>query len=160
MEYKEKLGIIQKIRDGAQIRALSLKQPYASMMLKGKVETRSWATEYRGFVLICSSLKSYSEKELKEISGDRFTAEIKRLCNDQLTILPQGMAIAIGELYDCKPMWKEDEIQTFVLHSEGKFCHYYRNVFPIMPIPWKGNQRWGNVDKKLFKNYDIIPFNP
>lgn len=160
MEYKEKIEVIKKIRDGAPIRAISLKQPYASMMLRGKVETRTWATEYRGFVLICSSLKAYSQKELLAISGHTFLEEIKNRCGNKLSILPLGMAIAIGELYDCKPMWKEDESQAFVLHKPDKFCHYYRNVFPIMPIHWKGNQRWGSVDMELFKKYDIIPFNP
>ena len=47
------------------IKALSWKQPYASLMLKGKIETRSWPTNYRGLVLICASKAPYSIKEIK-----------------------------------------------------------------------------------------------
>lgn len=47
---------------GADIRALSTKQPYASLMLHGKVETRTWDSKYLGWVLICASKQAYLPK--------------------------------------------------------------------------------------------------
>jgi hypothetical protein len=44
-----------------EIRALTWKEPYASLMLHGKIETRTWYTKYRGLVLICAGLKHYNE---------------------------------------------------------------------------------------------------
>lgn len=42
------------------LRALSWKEPYATLMLHGKVETRTWPTDYRGLVLNCVALKDYA----------------------------------------------------------------------------------------------------
>lgn len=55
--------------EGEEIRALSWKEPYASLMLHGKIETRPWSTKYRGLVLVCASQKPYTEAELMGIAG-------------------------------------------------------------------------------------------
>ena len=67
------------------MKALSIKEPYASMILSGKktIETRTWKTNYCGKILLCASKIPKSN-----ISG---------------------YAFAISELVDCKPMAKDDE---------------------------------------------------
>jgi ASCH domain. len=39
------------------MKAISLKEPWASLMLEGKktIETRVWKTNYRGKLLLCAS---------------------------------------------------------------------------------------------------------
>ncbi len=64
---------------------LSIKEPYASMINDGKktIETRTWATDYRGEILICAS---------KSPKG-----------------LLSGLAFATARIIDCRLMTREDE---------------------------------------------------
>lgn len=149
------------------IRALSWRQPYADMMLQGKIETRLWPTAYRGLVLICASKNQYSDDDIDRITGDgalfkivRFSKRTERRCQ-----LLNGVAIAIGRLVDCRPMEPEDELMTLVQYEKpwvetlcrGKhkqyklverkiYCHIYENVIPIEPFPWKGTQGWKKLN--------------
>jgi len=67
------------------MKALSIREPWASMILEGKksIETRTWKTKYRGKILLCASKNPKSK-----ISGKAF---------------------AIAELTDCLLMVKDDE---------------------------------------------------
>lgn len=132
------------------IKALSWRQPFANLMLQGKIETRTWSTKIRGQVLICSSLKPYSADEVVNISGDK---QYSRICEEVglITASDCGVAIAVGELIDCRPMRPEDENRTFVEYKSGLFCHIYANVRPIKPFPWKGCQGWKTLDEDTKK---------
>ncbi len=122
-------------------------------MLKGKIETRTWGTPYRGLVLICASQKSYDYRQMRDIAG--------HIQHDRITMfgeLPNyiaGHAIAIGELVDCRFMKQEDESDTFVKYLEPwtesghkntiirrLYCHVYKDVHPIKPFIFKGKQGW------------------
>ena len=139
------------------MRALSWKNPFAYLMLKGKIETRTWSTEYRGLVLICASQKSYPFPELIDISGlSQFLKLTDTLAGLNLD-KSNGHAIAIGRLVDCRPMVSGDEEACFVRYREGLFCHIYENVRPIEPIPWKGSQGWRNVPEEIIKQIKILP---
>lgn len=127
------------------VRALWWKQPYASAMLLGKIETRTWPTKVRGKVLICASVNSYAFKETQTISGKMFPFLVTEMVFSQIPkdiIDLCGHAIAIGDLVDCRPMVKEDERQTYVQYREGLWCHIYENVQAIEPFPLKGAQGW------------------
>jgi len=67
------------------MKALSLKQPYASWIAEGKktIETRAWSTKYRGDIVICASRSGVGE--------------------------PKGVALCIVELYDIRKMEPADE---------------------------------------------------
>ena len=67
------------------IKALSIKEPWATKILLGKktIETRTWKTSYRGDILLCCSLKPKSRLS--------------------------GCAFAIAELKEVRIMTKEDE---------------------------------------------------
>jgi hypothetical protein len=146
------------------IMALSWKAPYAQLMLRGKVETRTWPAKYRGWVLICCSKVPYSGAQLTEIAGaDQFD----RILNYDLIIpkmsLDFGYAIAIGKLVDCRPMTIDDEIDCFVQYKEPwietktlvsgvvkekrkqLWCHVYENVIPIQHFPFTGGQGWRSL---------------
>jgi hypothetical protein len=96
-------------------KAISLKQPFANWVAEGKktVETRRWNTKYRGDLVICSSQKP--------------------------DIAPAGCALCIVELYDTRPMTKEDETGACCELYDGAYAWLIRNVRKIdPPIPIKG----------------------
>lgn len=131
------------------MKALSWKEPFASLMLHGKIETRTWNTNYRGLVLICASQKSYSEMDLLGISGERLTQTILTTLNSKCQKENPGYAIAVGRLVNCRLMNPEDETKAFVKCWNDLYCHFYEDVKPIVPIPWKGCQGWKNVPQEF-----------
>lgn len=136
--------------------ALSWKQPFGTAMLHGKIETRSWNTNYRGPVLICTSKRRYEWEAVKRISGEDLLDQMIGSMNSLTgTADMNGYAIAVGNLIDCRPMVKEDEAKTFVQFREGLYCHVYADVRPIKPFPWKGSQGWKTVDPEIVKNIEF-----
>lgn len=138
-----------------RVLALSLKQPFASLMLLGKIETRTWSTKYRGLVLICASKKFYSESQVMSISGEKQTQHAFVELNQHGIKELRGMAIAIGRLVDCRPMTKEDEDKCFVKYYPDLFCHIYEDVVAIEPFEWKGTQGWKEVSEEIKKTIVI-----
>lgn len=128
------------------VRALSWKNPFAELMLHGKIETRSRNTKVRGLVLICSTQAQYSGIQILEIAG---VYQYKRIMTDDvLRHLKYGYAIAIGRLVDSRPMELKDEDKCFVAHRSGLWCHIYEDVIPIEPFKWKGSQGWTTVSEE------------
>lgn len=159
MTFTEKYGNIE-------LRALSWKQPFASLMLNGKIETRVWNSKYRGWVLICASKEPYSDAGILHISGNKQYGRIHTICPKE----PKGEAIAIGKLIDSRFMTINDEDKCFVeyhdpwLHTSKKtgkkswkrlWCHVYEDVQPIIPFEPKGSQGWSIISDDL-KNKIIL----
>ncbi len=114
MNFKEKY-------QNEEIRALSWKEPFGSLMLEGKIETRVWNAKYRGLVLICTSKQIYSATEILHISGEKQLhriADIQTENNRSGILLYSGQAIAIGRLVDSRFMLKSDEDKCFVEYHE------------------------------------------
>lgn len=144
-----------------EIRALSWKEPYASLMLYEKIETRTWATKYRGLVLICASKKPYKTDEINEISGCVQQERVMDIIFDNNNLgtknfIDFGKAIAIGELVDCRPMTKGDENKCFVEYSPDLWCHVYKNVLPIDSFPFKGVQGWKKLNNDIWDQIKFI----
>lgn len=140
--------------------ALSWKQPYAELMLHGKIETRTWNTNYRGWVLICTSLKAYTWQSVQNISGEKQYQRMRNILLPyfyQNLIAYQGYAVAIGRLVDCRPMKPEDEDRCFVQYHLDLFCHIYENVQAIESFPWKGSQGWREVLEVIKKSIIVMP---
>lgn len=125
------------------VRALSWKQPYASMMIHGKQETRSWDTKYRGLVLICASLQPYNVNQICSISGPHHARRVLDIVD--IKNVPRGEAIAVGRLVGSRPMRPDDMDKTFVSYYEDLFIHIYSDVRPIWPFRWKGKQGWSTL---------------
>ncbi|WP_036383987.1 hypothetical protein [Muricauda sp. MAR_2010_75] len=139
-----------------EIRALSWKQPYASLMLYGKIETRTWNTRYRGKVLICASKQPYSIKDTRLISGHMVTENmIKHNVDANL----YGKAIAIGDLVAVRPMQPKDEEKCMVKYNPYLWCHVYENVQPIIPFDWKGTQGWKTLSEEEISKIQILNSN-
>jgi hypothetical protein len=112
-------------------KAISLKQPWANLVLQGKktIETRKWGTKYRGDLVICSSQKP--------------------------EIDPAGYALCIAELYDARQMRKEDEVGACCAVYDGAYSWLLRNIRQINPpLPVKG--KLGIYNLKLPENTDPI----
>lgn len=138
------------------IRALNWKQPFASLMLFGKIETRTWETNYRGLVLMCASKVPYSEEQIQNISGQNkiLSTLMDRIKSGHAE--PLAKAFAIGRLVDCRLMRKEDEEKCFVKHHPNLFCHIYEDVKEIKPFDWKGAQKWKKVDQDVINKIEFI----
>lgn len=153
--------------------AHSWKQPYAELMLHGKIETRRWATSYRGWVMICASKKAYTREQFFNISGEESGIEAMQLLNKNPdnerwyhimnNFHHSGVAIAIGRLVECVSWdFKEsskipvDDKKTFVKYYPDLYLHIYEDVKPIVPIPWKGTQGWKEVPMETKKQIQIL----
>jgi hypothetical protein len=104
------------------VRALSIKEPWASLIWEGKksVETRTWKTSYRGVVLLCAS---------KSPNGGL-----------------AGNAFAVATLVDVKPMVKEHEVLACCEVYPGAYSWFFKDVRVIAPFPVKGSLGLFEVD--------------
>jgi hypothetical protein len=96
------------------MKALSVRQPWANLIAAGdkSIETRRWATDHRGPLLIVSS-------------------KVPR-------IEPAGYAIAIANLVDCRPMTERDEPDACCPAYPGAFAWVLEDIRKIEPFPVKG----------------------
>jgi len=102
---------------------LSLKQPCASLVAENKkrIETRIWATDYRGPLLIAAS------------------------ASPRVADLPTGKALSIENLIDCRPMRREDEGRARCEIYPRAQSWILGEHWPIVPFPVKGRQGFYNV---------------
>ena len=96
------------------MKALSVKQPWANLIARGRktIETRTWATTYRGPLLIVSSKRP--------------------------NIPPAGSAVAIAELVDCRPMIKADERAACCDIYPNAVSWVFEDIRQVRPFPVKG----------------------
>ena len=67
-----------------------------------------------------------------------------------------GMAIAVGTLFECRPMLISDEDACFVAYQKELWCHIYVNIRPIIPFKWTGSQGWRVVPKQIQESIKYI----
>ena len=118
------------------MKALSIKQPWADLIIYGYklIETRTWKTDYRGELLICSS-KSV-DREAMDYFKDLFPKDHKFLT---------GKALAVVTLKDCIKMIKEHEASALCDLYDGYSC-IIENIKPIEPFDIKGQLGLFEVD--------------
>lgn len=126
------------------IRALSLTQPWASLVAIGakEWETRSWPTPYRGQVAIHAS-KGYPRNCRELESEEPFMSALKRgLTNPHA--LPTGSIIALADLEECLPTEAvlprigENE-KAFGDYYPGRYAYRLAHVLQLpRPIPCRG----------------------
>lgn len=135
------------------MKAFVWKQPFASAMFHGKVETRSYSTTVRGEVLICSALQPYPKYKWFNLAGDRQMYRLIETLREDRTQYLQGYALGVATLTTCWPMMAKDEDKTFVQYNPNLWCWIFENVRRIDPFPWKwGKQGWLTVpDSELTK---------
>jgi activating signal cointegrator 1 len=139
------------------MKALSLLQPYASLVIYGfkKVETRSWRTSYRGLLAIHSS-KSWMEDYWYMCAEEPFRSALKQMGinPDNPVALPLGQVLGTVDLDHVgliKPDYRVSMGMNFIaVHEpERSFGDYTPDRFGWMlhdpkrfdePIPARGKQ--------------------
>lgn len=98
------------------MRALCVRQPWASMIAEGRkrIETRTWATAYRGELMIVAS-------RAPKIEG-----------------LPRGVALCVARLTDCRPMTRRDAAAACCELYPGAYAWVLEEVRPIRPVAMRG----------------------
>ncbi|MFH1311313.1 MAG: ASCH domain-containing protein [Nanoarchaeota archaeon] len=111
------------------MKALSLKQPWAELILQGKkkIELRKWSTNLRGKFLIHSS-KNPDKKNMKKFGFEN---------------LPLGFIVGEAELVDVKKYSNQKEFNKdkrlhLATKNFGKYGFILKNVKRIKLIPVKG----------------------
>jgi len=96
------------------MKALSVKQPWANLIAAGEktIETRTWATDYRGELLIVSSKSPPIE--------------------------PAGSTVAIAKLVECRPMSVADEEAACCDIYPRAVAWVLEGVRPVEPFPIRG----------------------
>lgn len=97
--------------------AVSVKQPYASLIAQGKkpIETRVWTPLWRGPIVIAASA-------LPVVSG-----------------LPTRQALCIANLADCRPMRREDQRAACCEIYARAQAWLFDQVWPITPFAVRGS---------------------
>jgi len=116
------------------MKALSLKQPWAGLIASGEktIETRSWRTDYRGELLICSS--KFFDKSAPSYLFVDATCHVR------------GETICMVELVDCVPMTDEHVIAACCQVYDGAWAWMLENIRVVKNIPVKGHLNIFNVD--------------
>lgn len=108
------------------IKALSVRQPWAQMIVQGfkTIETRTWYTEYRGDLLICSTQKP-------DWPGCK--------C---------GFALCVVNLKNCRPMALHDEAgaRCEFFEYQKLFAWVLTDLREIRPFRVRGHQRLFDVE--------------
>lgn len=147
------------------MKVISLMQPWASLIAVGakKIETRSWATNYRGELAIHASKKwgpdleallSYWEFQtgLSPLKGIPLDLKKETWSGVKKEDLPFGSIVAVCKLVDCV---KAEDFTVKQLEFErlfgdfaiGRFGWILNEVRPLeKPIPAKGRLGLWNYD--------------
>lgn len=150
------------------IRSLSWNQPFGTLMLHGKIETRKRPTRVRGKVLICTCKSGYDIDKVLRIAGEAQLNHIYNIAKKDETFSLNGYAIGIGDLTDCYPMQKKHEDLCFIEYQASEFadtmfpkpalyCWIFSNVQRIEPFRWNfGKQGWGFVPESEKQKIKIL----
>ena len=111
------------------MKALSIHPYFAAGIFTGKktIECRSWYTDYRGDILICSTAKKIKDT------------------------IP-GHALCVVSLVDIRPFTKNDCEAALMVKSDfqpGQYAWILDNVRIIRPIPLKGRLSLWNYDGEI-----------
>lgn len=105
------------------MRALTLTQPWASLVIWGEkwLETRSWATAYRG-PLVIHAAKAIPRDVMEMVKGEcldsegYFWAAFQRNFVAYPTGLPRGSVLGTVELVNCVPVERVHVVRTMDVH--------------------------------------------
>lgn len=142
------------------IRTLGLYQPYAELMMHGKIETRWIRAGIKppfplGPYMLYACKKAYKLTELSQLAGEKQYGRIHRIING--LHINYGMALCTGELKKIIYVVPGMEDETFVryqgpiefLDKKGRPVKRVRvglifeNIRRIKPFPFKGKQGIG-----------------
>lgn len=123
------------------MKCLSLWQPWATLIAIGakRIETRSWATSYRGPLLIHTA-KKWDTTLARLLETPPFEQAINTIGP---VTPPLGAILCRCELVDCLPTERlsvTDLERAFGDYRPRRFGWMLQNVVAFPPVPWKGEQ--------------------
>lgn len=138
-----------------EMKAISLWEPWASAMALGLKanETRSWATGYRGDLVICAA-----KRPLDRIAQQIWEERIKPLADGGYE--PAfGCAVCVVELYECVPTLEvlpSEMEEALGNYDSGRWAWLTRNLRWLKkPVPVKGRQGFFHVlEKDILANLE------
>ena len=141
--------------DTVAVKALTIRQPWASLLALGykRTETRSWDTRVRGPVAIHAGLAMPCRRgesiEVGEFTVERDSGGLllrgPRLARHRL---PLGAVVAVGELFqtrrtDSTEHHPDDMDRALGDHSPGRYAWSITSMCPLRtPIPATGRLGW------------------
>jgi hypothetical protein len=137
------------------MKALSLWQPHASLMAENlkKIETRSWSTDYRGKLLICSTANTPRWAYEDATDNPILYRAMKQHALLPENRLPAGKILAVCDLVDCIKITEEFAGKLSALefaagyYAPRRFAWVTENIRKLKePIPVKGRQQLFFVD--------------
>lgn len=138
-----------------KIRTIGLYQPYAFLMLHGKIETR-WVIKGKkppfplGNYLIYATQKAYMQYQVKQYAGESIAATIFKLQYQEPYSAIRGKSICVGTLVDVRLMTPEDCEKCFVKwetsETHDRWCLVFENIKRVVPEPVKGKQGIGFIE--------------
>lgn len=131
-----------------KIRTLGWWQPFGSLMLHGKVETRIVAAGKKppfplGQYLMYTTKKPMLKRDVEIMVGWELQEHIYSTLTkaQEATINLNGYAIAIGTLSEVRPMKEEDEMQCFVPYFTNRWCLIFKDVQRIEPFKFENGKQ-------------------
>lgn len=152
------------------MKCLSLWDPWATLMMIGakKIETRSWSTDYRGWVAIHAGLNFPSEARRAWCGGGPIRRELLLHGRGDPMMSRCPGIIAVGWLQecgqimseDCSPMatnWSAGAVYPpsapelhYGDYTPGRFAWIFRDVQRLaVPVPYRGRQKLFNIPDDL-----------
>lgn len=129
------------------MKALSVRQPWAHLILSGDktIEVRSWKTNYRGQLLICTSQaeKNYFFEVPKHLSGNKA---------DELLLMPFGVTFCLVDLVDIRPLKQQDKMAAFLeddFDIKNQYAWILENPIPVQFNKVLGKLHLFDVDENL-----------
>lgn len=141
------------------MKAITIWQPWASLVAIGakKIETRSWATKYRGLLAIHAAAKTPGNC-IVACHHEPFATVLKNagFFKGDTVYLPCGVVIATCNLVDCVPITPEfvatlsEQERTFGNYTPGRYAWILADVRRLdKPIPMNGRQRLWELDERI-----------
>jgi hypothetical protein len=124
------------------MKALSIRHPWVDLILAGgkTVEIRTWATRYRGPMLLhASSAFGISEREA--------CARLRIPPPDPSTM---GAVVGLAELVECRPVLRQDWKKAALPPLEGRLWAWVlADPRPLGPIPCAGNRTLFDIEAEV-----------
>lgn len=158
-----------------KIRTLGFYQPFGSLMLNGKIETR-WVRKGKkppfplGKYVFYTTQKACDTFTLFQWCGAEIMLSITNVLQNDSTKNLKGVALGIGELAEVRPLTIEDEAMAFVKFvgekteviedvevTKVQWALIFKNVQPFKPFEWKhGKQGVGFLPDELYSKVECL----
>ena len=127
------------------MKGLSLTQPWATLIALNakRIETRSWATSYRGLLAVHAS-KGFPRDCQQLCATEPFRAVLLAAGIEHTKALPVGAIVAVARLVGCTRterirMNVDERERAFGDYAAGRFGFFLHEVRPLIsPISCKG----------------------